>query len=75
MFENALDIVEKFAKDNNLVLVGVMILVAVFLASFFLRTFWCQWDDRAKENKIYGEPGANSRWLRKPRKGPPKNSK
>lgn len=66
MFEDVLDVVDKFAKDNNLVLVGIIILVGVFIACFFLKTFWSQWDDRAKEKQIYGEPqGKRSHLLRK----------
>ncbi len=56
MFETFLDVVDKFSKDHNLVLCGVMLLVAVFVASFFLKTFWGQWADRAKEDQIYGKP-------------------
>ncbi len=76
MFEDALDIVEKFAKDNNLVLVGVMTLVAIFVASFVLKTAWLQWDDRAKKNQIYGTSRRGvSHLQRKPRKGPPKKTR
>lgn len=76
MFEDALDIVGKFAKDNNLVLVGVMTLVGVFIASFFLKTFWCQWNDRSKKDQIYGTSRRGvSHLQRKPRKGPPKKTR
>ena len=55
MLDEFLTIVDKFAKDNNLVLVGVMLLVAVFVLSFFYKTFWGQWKDRTKEDAIYGK--------------------
>ena len=51
MFEDFLDIVSDFAKDHNLVLCGAILLIAVFIACFFLKTFWGQWDDRTKKKK------------------------
>ena len=56
MFEDLLDIVDKFAKDNNLVLCGALLLVVAFVLSFCYRTFWGQWKDRARDKQIYGEP-------------------
>ena len=74
MFEDLLDIVDKFAKDNNLVLVGILLLVLAFVLSFCYKTFWCQWNDRAKEKGIYGEPrGKRSHLLRDNKTDPPEN--
>ena len=50
---------DKWAMDGTLVIVGLMMLVGIFVACFFLKTFWGRWDDRAKEDEIYGKPGAN----------------
>ena len=61
MFEDVLDVVDKFAKDYNLVFLGIAILIGVFIACFFLQTFWRQWDDRAKEDEIYGKPRNRNR--------------
>ncbi len=56
MIEDCMNAVEKFAKGNNLVLCGVLLVVGGFLLSFCYKTFWGQWKDRAKEKQIYGEP-------------------
>lgn len=50
---------ETWATDGTLIIVGVIMLVAIFVASFFLKTFWGQWNDRARQDDIYGKPGAN----------------
>ncbi len=66
MLDEFLTVVDKFAKDNNLVLVGVMLLVAVFVLSFFYKTFWGQWKDRTKDDELYGKKtNHKSRLLRR----------
>ena len=76
MFEDVLDVVDKFAKDNNIVLVGIMLLVAAFVLSFCYKTFWGQWKDRTKKKQIYGTSRRGvSHLQRKPRKNSPKNKK
>lgn len=55
MIGNLLDAAGKFMVDGSLVLIGIAILIGVFVACFFLKTFWGQWDNRAKEDEIYGK--------------------
>ncbi len=55
-----LETFDRWASDGTLVMVGVMMLVGIFVACFFLKTFWGRWDDRAKEKQIYGEPRGKS---------------
>ncbi len=43
-------------RGPELVLGGLMLLGAAFLLSFFLKTCWGQWKDRAREGEIYGKP-------------------
>lgn len=50
----------EWLTDGTLIVVGFAILVAIFIASFFLKTAWGQWNDRKKQNEIYGEPGVNT---------------
>ncbi len=76
MFQDALDIVDKFAKDNHLVLCGILLLVVTFMLSFCYKTFWGQWKDRVKDKQLYGEPrGGGSHLLKKPRKDPTRRRK
>lgn len=39
--------------------IGVALVVAGLLCSFFFKTSWGQWKDRSQEDAIYGKPGAN----------------
>ncbi len=60
-----LETFDRWASDGTLVMVGVMMLVGIFVACFFLKTFWGQWDDRAKKKQIYGKPkGKRSHLMR-----------
>ena len=54
-----IDTLVKWTCDGMLIKVGVIMLVGIFIASFSLKTFWGQWDDRARQDEIYGKPGAN----------------
>lgn len=73
MFEDAIDIIDKFAKDYNIVLVGIVLLVLAFVLSFCYKTFWGRWDDRSKKDQIYGTSRRGvSHLQRTPRKDPPK---
>ncbi len=54
MNKDFLDIANEFVKDHNMVLLGVLVLGGVFVAVFFLKTFWGQWDNRTKQHGIYG---------------------
>lgn len=56
MLEDMIDVIDKFARDNDLVLVGVLLLAAAFILSFCYRTFWGQWKDRSRDDQIYGKP-------------------
>ena len=51
MNKDFLDKASEFVKDNNLVMCGVILLVAVFLTVFFLKTFWGEWKARTKKEK------------------------
>lgn len=69
---NLLDVIDKFAKENNLVLCGILLLVAVFVLSFCYKTFWGQWKDRARKKQIYGEPkNRKSHLMREDETNPP----
>ena len=48
------DTIEQHAV--SLVVGGLALLAAVFVLSFFYRTCWSQWKDRARDKQIYGEP-------------------
>lgn len=56
MLEDIIDVVDKFARDNNLVLIGLLLLVVAFVLSFCYKTYWGQWKDRARDDDIYGKP-------------------
>lgn len=51
MNKDFLDKANEFVKDQNVVLIGVLVLVGVFVAVFFFKTVWGQWDDRTKKKK------------------------
>lgn len=49
MCADILDNASALVKDNNLVLCGVILLVAVFVVVFFFKTFWGDWKGRTKK--------------------------
>ncbi len=41
--ENMLDTVGNWSSDNHLVAIGLALLIAAFILSFFFKTFWGEW--------------------------------
>lgn len=54
---------DKWAMDGTMVLVGVIMLVGIFIACFFFKTFWGQWNDRHSQDEIYAN--REQIWTRK----------
>ncbi len=54
-----IETLDKWATDGTLILAGLITLVGIFIACFFLKTAWGAWDNRSRQDEIYGKPGAN----------------
>ncbi len=52
------DAVDKWITCKNLIVFGALLLLAVVVYSFFLKTFWGQ-SRFGNQDTIYGKPGAN----------------